>query len=117
MRHCARSLGRKISTPLTWSVGTSITRACICLKRSRAGIADFARYRHLLESDLRAWDDLLADLVVGETYFFRDVTQFEFIRREHAAWNVPVSAVRIHIEKSLPAGSFQQRPARMHDIV
>ncbi|MEK6260119.1 MAG: CheR family methyltransferase [Planctomycetota bacterium] len=49
---------------------------------ARAGITDFPRYRHLLESDSHAWDDLLAELVIGETYFFRDVTQFEFIRRE-----------------------------------
>ena len=49
---------------------------------ARAGMTDFPRYHHLLESDSRAWDDLLAELVIGETYFFRDLAQFEFIRRE-----------------------------------
>ena len=49
---------------------------------ARAGMTDIPRYRHLLESDSRAWDDLLAELVIGETYFFRDVAQFEFIHRE-----------------------------------
>ena len=49
---------------------------------ARAGMTDSPRYRHLLESDSRAWGDLLAELVIGETYFFRDVAQFEFIHRE-----------------------------------
>ncbi|MBC7818354.1 MAG: chemotaxis protein CheR, partial [Planctomycetaceae bacterium] len=39
---------------------------------TRTGLTDFARYRQLLESDSRVFDDLLAELVIGETYFFRD---------------------------------------------
>ena len=63
---------------------TRFESAEIGIRRSmtRAGMTDISRYRHLLENDSRAWDDLLAELVIGETYFFRDVTQFEFIRRE-----------------------------------
>lgn len=34
---------------------------------ARAGITDFPRYRQLLESDSHTWDDLLAELVIGET--------------------------------------------------
>lgn len=49
---------------------------------TRTGLADFARYQQLLVSDSRVFDDLLAELVIGETYFFRDPAQFEFIRRE-----------------------------------
>jgi chemotaxis protein methyltransferase CheR len=47
---------------------------------ARAGVADADRYRALLERDDQALDDLIAELTVGETYFFREPAQFEFIR-------------------------------------
>jgi chemotaxis protein methyltransferase CheR len=39
-------------------------------------------FANLLESDAGALDDLISDVTVGETYFFRDPTQFEILR-EH----------------------------------
>src|SRR5438552_3669818 len=47
----------------------------------RAGISELARYGTLLEHDTRLWDDLLAELTIGETYFFREPDQFEVLRR------------------------------------
>jgi chemotaxis protein methyltransferase CheR len=41
---------------------------------------DVLAYRRLLETDPGALDDLLAELTVGETYFFREPSQFQFIR-------------------------------------
>jgi chemotaxis protein methyltransferase CheR len=49
---------------------------------ARAGITDPARYRTLLEDDHRALDDLIVELTVGETYFFREPGQYAFIRHE-----------------------------------
>jgi chemotaxis protein methyltransferase CheR len=49
---------------------------------TRTGLTEFTRYRQLLESDSGVFDDLLTELVIGETYFFRDAAQFEFVRRE-----------------------------------
>ncbi len=46
----------------------------------RAGISDPNEYRDLIERDGRAFDDLVAELTVGETYFFREPGQFQFIR-------------------------------------
>jgi chemotaxis protein methyltransferase CheR len=40
------------------------------------------RYLELLERDAAALDDLVGELTVGETYFFREPAQFEFLRRE-----------------------------------
>src|SRR5205085_1616717 len=49
---------------------------------TRSGVRDLHEYRLLLESDPAALDDLIVELTVGETYFFREPVQFEFIRRE-----------------------------------
>lgn len=49
---------------------------------SRLGISDPVQYCTLLESDGTPFDDLVCELTVGETYFFRDPAQFEFLRRE-----------------------------------
>src|SRR5262249_21859102 len=49
---------------------------------ARAGVADPDRYRTLLESDGATLDDLVAELAIGETYFFREPAQFEYVRRE-----------------------------------
>jgi chemotaxis protein methyltransferase CheR len=46
----------------------------------RAGILDLDRYRMLVRNDDSALDDLIGELTVGETYFFREPAQFEFIR-------------------------------------
>jgi chemotaxis protein methyltransferase CheR len=48
---------------------------------ARAGMDDdLPRYRRLVEVDDGARHDLLAELTVGETYFFREPAQFQFIR-------------------------------------
>ncbi len=48
---------------------------------SRAGVADPDEYGALVARDARALDDLVVELTVGETYFFRDPDQFAYIRR------------------------------------
>ncbi len=49
---------------------------------ARAGISDASRYHALLLGSPAAFDDLVCELAVGETYFFREPAQFEFIRHE-----------------------------------
>jgi chemotaxis protein methyltransferase CheR len=49
---------------------------------AKAGISDIAEYRERLQSGRLPADDLIAELTVGETYFFREPAQFEFIRKE-----------------------------------
>jgi chemotaxis protein methyltransferase CheR len=48
---------------------------------TRAGVSDPESYRALIARDAHALDDLVVELTVGETYFFRDAEQFAFIRR------------------------------------
>lgn len=43
---------------------------------------DAERYAAILACDPRALDELANELTVGETYFFREPGQFDFIRRE-----------------------------------
>ncbi|MCY1018978.1 CheR family methyltransferase [Pyxidicoccus sp. MSG2] len=48
---------------------------------ARAGLDDFDAYRARLAEDPAALDDLLIELTVGETYFFRTPEHFEHLRR------------------------------------
>jgi chemotaxis protein methyltransferase CheR len=47
---------------------------------ARAGLSDLARYCERLRSDPAALDDLIAELTVGETYFFREPGHFDFLQ-------------------------------------
>jgi chemotaxis protein methyltransferase CheR len=49
---------------------------------NRAGLSDPARYRDRLQADPAALDDLISELTVGETYFFREPGHFDFLQRE-----------------------------------
>ena len=48
----------------------------------RSGQDDIVEYRRLLERDPDMWDDLIVELTVGETYFFREPLQFVFVQDE-----------------------------------
>ena len=47
---------------------------------ARAGVKDLTSYLSLVETSDRAVDDLLTELTVGETYFFRTVEHFDYLR-------------------------------------
>ncbi len=49
---------------------------------ARAGVRDPEEYLALVETDAEALADLVVEMTVGETYFFREPAQFAFIRRE-----------------------------------
>jgi chemotaxis protein methyltransferase CheR len=49
---------------------------------ARAAVRDAAEYLRLLDTDESAFAALITELTVGETYFLREIGQFEFIRRE-----------------------------------
>jgi chemotaxis protein methyltransferase CheR len=48
---------------------------------ARTGAADFDDFVRRLDSDRAAYDALIADITVTETYFFREPRQFEVLRR------------------------------------
>jgi chemotaxis protein methyltransferase CheR len=47
----------------------------------RSGVTEPDRYLQRLAADDNLLDDLIGELTIGETYFFREPGQFEFIRR------------------------------------
>ncbi len=49
---------------------------------ARAGLSDFDTYLARLEMDAATLDDLLVELTIGETYFFRNPEHFQFVRHE-----------------------------------
>lgn len=46
-----------------------------------AGHADLTALAEAVTADQAAWDDLIAELTIGETYFFRNGAQFDALRR------------------------------------
>lgn len=48
----------------------------------RAGMVEGARYLELVQTSTAAFHDLVAEFTVGETYFFREPSQLDFIQRE-----------------------------------
>jgi chemotaxis protein methyltransferase CheR len=67
--------GLSLATTRCVDVEAGIGRAM-----ARRAIRDVSRYLALLESDAVPLDDLIVELTVGETYFFRDKAHFDFIR-------------------------------------
>lgn len=55
-------------------------QAAFARTMQRAGAAEPERYLHELEFDPTLLDDLVAEITVGETYFFREPRQFQVIR-------------------------------------
>ncbi len=55
----------------------SLSVSRVMQRRGDTALADYARR---VEQDLDAFDELIVELVVGETYFFRFPEQFEFVR-------------------------------------
>ena len=49
---------------------------------ARAGQSDFPTYLAQLEADAALLDDLLVELTIGETYFFRNPEHFHFVRHQ-----------------------------------
>lgn len=58
------------------------TEVAIRRAMARSEVVDVDRYLALVEVGGRLFDDLVAELTVGETYFFRDPQHFEFLRHE-----------------------------------
>ncbi len=69
-------------TGLSFGPGQS-TNVVLGIERAmnRSGETDPTRYFDLLQSSCDALDDLIVELTVGETYFFRQPGQFDFLRR------------------------------------
>ena len=72
-----RQAGLAISAALRGSAEDGIRRAM-----ERASVRDVSAYLGLLETGDASLDDLIAELTVGETYFFRGPEQFEFVRKD-----------------------------------
>jgi chemotaxis protein methyltransferase CheR len=73
----ARRTGLSFTPPRQPGAEQGIRRAM-----HRAGVADLEAYGKWIETEEAALDDLIVELTVGETYFFREPDQFAFLRRE-----------------------------------
>jgi chemotaxis protein methyltransferase CheR len=75
---------RFVSHRTGWSFANRLESAELGVKRAmvRAQAANVDCYLDFIMSDSRAFDDLIGELAVGETYFFREPEHFEFIKRK-----------------------------------
>jgi len=76
-RLATRQAGLTLKAVRRPAVESGIRRAM-----ERADVLDIGEYINLLEAEPMALDDLVTELTVGETYFFREPGHFEFLRRE-----------------------------------
>lgn len=74
--------------PLAANMVDSMERAAMA-----AGFADDRLYRAAVESDPRLLDALVDEIVIGETYFYRDPAQFEILRTLVFPWGDPSRAL------------------------
>jgi chemotaxis protein methyltransferase CheR len=85
--------------PNRWdTVRSGIQRAM-----ARAGADDLARYCRLLITSEQILDDLIVELTVGETYFFRDPAQFAVLRRRILP-DIRARRPRDHVIRAWSAG-------------
>src|SRR5687767_5915618 len=59
-----------------------VAEASIRRAMARLGVVSLDQYSHIVSDGGAALDDLVAELTIGETYFFREPAQFEFVRGE-----------------------------------
>jgi chemotaxis protein methyltransferase CheR len=78
-----QAVARLIANRTGLTFGTRDDRAEVGIRRAlaRARLDNLDDYLLLLGRDENAWHDLIDELTVGETYFFREPRQFELIRR------------------------------------
>lgn len=75
----ARLVGERTGLSFAPNLRSSVEQR-IKQRMTERSIPDLGRYRELLEADASAFQELVAELTVGETYFFREPEQLDFIR-------------------------------------
>ncbi len=69
------------------------------------GLQDISRYRGLLQNSKEEWDAFVEDVIVPETWFFRDREPYHYLRRFAGDWPERRGPVRI---LSLPCASGEE---------
>src|SRR4051794_30690747 len=67
-------------TGLNLSLRTEGAESGIRHAMARAGLSDLDRYLERIAEDESALDDLINELTIGETYFFREPDHFRFLK-------------------------------------
>jgi chemotaxis protein methyltransferase CheR len=75
------ALGRKTGLSFAPARHVSVEQGIRRAMR-RAGTSDLVVYRNAIDQEGQALDDLIVELTVGETWFFREPAQLAFIRSE-----------------------------------
>ncbi len=97
-----RRIGLDINT-----IGKSTIEQTVLQRMARHGIADLNEYYRLINIDATELNELIEDSVIPETWFFRDITPYEFIYKNISRHihNSPGSIYKI---LSLPCSSGEE---------
>jgi chemotaxis protein methyltransferase WspC len=68
------------------SLGTAIIQDAVQLRMRARHISDWSAFEHLVREDLIAFQELVEQIVVPETWFFRDLTPFDCLRFFVRTW-------------------------------
>jgi chemotaxis protein methyltransferase WspC len=73
------------------SVGAGLITAAVRRRMRERGLDDPAAYLALLQADSAELDELVEQVVVPESWFFRDRKPFEFLKQHAAGWRLDPS--------------------------
>ncbi len=69
------------------AIGPASFERLVRLRMKKLGVADVESYRRLIQSSTSEWDELVENVVVTETCFFREREPFlAFVRLVRAEW-------------------------------
>lgn len=87
------------------SIGSSAVEAAVKLRLRARGVDEISGYLALLEGDPSERTALVEEIVVSETWFFRDEEVFKALRRHAAAWLMRDKPLRV---LSLPCATGEE---------
>ena len=90
------------------SIGKRKISHTIASRMKHAGINEAAAYLDLILNDAAARDDLIEEIVVPETWFFRDTGPFQFLADSFARGDLAASAAKPLRILSVPCSSGEE---------
>jgi len=87
------------------SVGLRVLENAVRQRMIRLGLHDISRYRSLLQSSEDEWDAFVEEVIVPETWFFRDREPYHYLKRYAREWSAHRGPIRI---MSVPCASGEE---------
>jgi chemotaxis protein methyltransferase WspC len=90
------------------ALGTDAVAQAVRRRMAGCGLSDCGRYEEKLLSSDEEWQSLVDEVVVKETWFFRDGATFDFLRRHLRERWLPAHAGRVLRALSVPCATGEE---------